>query len=168
MFSPAPNRRTQPRLLLAPSSLAPLRQSQTLPVPSYRSHPLTTPLSDHAPVAQVSLWQARRVESRKDAPHQLSGPLTPQSRPPVPMAASGPRALRAALCGGCCCLLLCAQLVMAGNAGQGLMRGQGRSRWNKYLTLASCSCISRLGEGAFSMSLGLQECIKTIVHIYRF
>ncbi|KAM9243309.1 CD164 sialomucin-like 2 protein isoform 3-T3 [Dugong dugon] len=31
------------------------------------------------------------------------------------MAAPGPRALRAVLCGGCCCLLLCAQLAVAGH-----------------------------------------------------
>lgn len=42
------------------------------------------------------------------------------------MALPGPRALRAALCGGCCCLLLCAQLAVAGNAGQGLVRSGGR------------------------------------------
>ncbi|XP_028011033.1 CD164 sialomucin-like 2 protein isoform X2 [Eptesicus fuscus] len=43
------------------------------------------------------------------------------------MALPGPRALRAALCGGCCCLLLCAQLAVAGNAGQGPVRsGAGK------------------------------------------
>ncbi|XP_034503365.1 CD164 sialomucin-like 2 protein isoform X3 [Ailuropoda melanoleuca] len=43
------------------------------------------------------------------------------------MAAPGPRALRVALCGGCCCLLLCAQLAVAGNADQGKgARGFGR------------------------------------------
>uniref|UniRef100_G1QBB2 CD164 molecule like 2 n=1 Tax=Myotis lucifugus TaxID=59463 RepID=G1QBB2_MYOLU len=39
------------------------------------------------------------------------------------MALPGPRALRAALCGGCCCLLLCAQLAVPGNAGRGFGRG---------------------------------------------
>ncbi|XP_031232773.1 CD164 sialomucin-like 2 protein [Mastomys coucha] len=39
------------------------------------------------------------------------------------MAAPGPRALRAALCGGCCCLLLCAQLVLAGKGAHGFGRG---------------------------------------------
>uniref|UniRef100_A0A8C6I5A8 CD164 sialomucin-like 2 n=1 Tax=Mus spicilegus TaxID=10103 RepID=A0A8C6I5A8_MUSSI len=39
------------------------------------------------------------------------------------MAAPGPRALRAALCGGCCCLLLCAQLVLAGKGARGFGRG---------------------------------------------
>ncbi|XP_063091934.1 CD164 sialomucin-like 2 protein isoform X1 [Cavia porcellus] len=39
------------------------------------------------------------------------------------MAAWRPRALRAALCGGCCCLLLCAQLAEAGNARQKLGKG---------------------------------------------
>ncbi|XP_059731977.1 CD164 sialomucin-like 2 protein isoform X2 [Bos javanicus] len=39
------------------------------------------------------------------------------------MAAPGPRALRAALCGGCCCLLLCAQLAVAGKGARGFGRG---------------------------------------------
>ncbi|XP_005617773.1 CD164 sialomucin-like 2 protein isoform X2 [Canis lupus baileyi] len=39
------------------------------------------------------------------------------------MAAPGPRALRVALCGGCCCLLLCAQLVAAGKGARGFGRG---------------------------------------------
>ncbi|KAM4871512.1 CD164 sialomucin-like 2 protein isoform 2-T3 [Thomomys bottae] len=39
------------------------------------------------------------------------------------MATPGPRALRAALCGGCCCLLLCAQLVVAGKGARGFGRG---------------------------------------------
>ncbi|XP_058409343.1 CD164 sialomucin-like 2 protein isoform X1 [Diceros bicornis minor] len=39
------------------------------------------------------------------------------------MAAPGPRALRAALCGGCCCLLLCAQLAVAGKGALGFGRG---------------------------------------------
>uniref|UniRef100_A0A8C2NGH3 CD164 molecule like 2 n=1 Tax=Capra hircus TaxID=9925 RepID=A0A8C2NGH3_CAPHI len=39
------------------------------------------------------------------------------------MAALGPRALRAALCGGCCCLLLCAQLAVAGKGARGFGRG---------------------------------------------
>ncbi|XP_039086522.1 CD164 sialomucin-like 2 protein isoform X2 [Hyaena hyaena] len=39
------------------------------------------------------------------------------------MAAPGPSALRAALCGGCCCLLLCAQLAMAGKGARGFGRG---------------------------------------------
>ncbi|XP_052031650.1 CD164 sialomucin-like 2 protein isoform X3 [Apodemus sylvaticus] len=38
------------------------------------------------------------------------------------MAAPGPRALRAALCGSCCCLLLCAQLVLAGKGARGFGR----------------------------------------------
>ncbi|XP_072465617.1 CD164 sialomucin-like 2 protein isoform X1 [Notamacropus eugenii] len=38
------------------------------------------------------------------------------------MAVPGPRALRAALCSGCCCLLLCAQLAAAGKGGRGLGR----------------------------------------------
>ncbi|XP_007978025.3 CD164 sialomucin-like 2 protein isoform X3 [Chlorocebus sabaeus] len=43
------------------------------------------------------------------------------------MEASGPRALRTALCGGCCCLLLCAQLAVAGNSREGKgARGFGR------------------------------------------
>ncbi|XP_052573223.1 CD164 sialomucin-like 2 protein isoform X4 [Peromyscus californicus insignis] len=37
-------------------------------------------------------------------------------------APGGPRALRAALCGGCCCLLLCAQLVIAGKGARGFGR----------------------------------------------
>ncbi|KAI4574533.1 hypothetical protein MJG53_002484 [Ovis ammon polii x Ovis aries] len=39
------------------------------------------------------------------------------------MATLGPRALRAALCGGCCCLLLCAQLAVAGKGARGFGRG---------------------------------------------
>ncbi|XP_062049178.1 CD164 sialomucin-like 2 protein [Lepus europaeus] len=39
------------------------------------------------------------------------------------MAQPGPRALRAALCGGCCCLLLCAQLSVAGKGAPGFGRG---------------------------------------------
>ncbi|XP_077927870.1 CD164 sialomucin-like 2 protein isoform X3 [Halichoerus grypus] len=39
------------------------------------------------------------------------------------MAAPGPRALRVALCGGCCCLLLCAQLAVAGKGARGFGRG---------------------------------------------
>ncbi|XP_043301495.1 CD164 sialomucin-like 2 protein isoform X1 [Cervus elaphus] len=39
------------------------------------------------------------------------------------MAAPGPRALRAALCGSCCCLLLCAQLAVAGKGARGFGRG---------------------------------------------
>ncbi|XP_037673964.1 CD164 sialomucin-like 2 protein isoform X2 [Choloepus didactylus] len=39
------------------------------------------------------------------------------------MAAPGPRAWRAALCGGCCCLLLCAQLAVAGKGARGFGRG---------------------------------------------
>ncbi|XP_012577463.1 PREDICTED: CD164 sialomucin-like 2 protein isoform X2 [Condylura cristata] len=39
------------------------------------------------------------------------------------MAALGPRALWAALCGGCCCLLLCAQLAVAGKGARGFGRG---------------------------------------------
>uniref|UniRef100_F7GMC6 Ficolin 3 n=3 Tax=Cercopithecinae TaxID=9528 RepID=F7GMC6_MACMU len=39
------------------------------------------------------------------------------------MEASGPRALRTALCGGCCCLLLCAQLAVAGKGARGFGRG---------------------------------------------
>nr|KAF6443314.1 CD164 molecule like 2 [Molossus molossus] len=39
------------------------------------------------------------------------------------MALPGPRALRAALCGGCCCLLLCAQLAVAGKGARGFGRG---------------------------------------------
>ncbi|XP_047646930.1 CD164 sialomucin-like 2 protein isoform X3 [Phacochoerus africanus] len=39
------------------------------------------------------------------------------------MAAPGPRALRAALCGGCCYLLLCAQLAVAGKGARGFGRG---------------------------------------------
>ncbi|XP_015987423.2 CD164 sialomucin-like 2 protein isoform X3 [Rousettus aegyptiacus] len=39
------------------------------------------------------------------------------------MASPGPRALRAALCGGCCCLLLCAQLAVAGKGARGFGRG---------------------------------------------
>ncbi|KAM9243307.1 CD164 sialomucin-like 2 protein isoform 1-T1 [Dugong dugon] len=39
------------------------------------------------------------------------------------MAAPGPRALRAVLCGGCCCLLLCAQLAVAGKGARGFGRG---------------------------------------------
>ncbi|XP_057641518.1 CD164 sialomucin-like 2 protein [Chionomys nivalis] len=38
------------------------------------------------------------------------------------MASPGPRALRAALCSGCCCLLLCAQLVIAGKGAPGFGR----------------------------------------------
>ncbi|XP_048206572.1 CD164 sialomucin-like 2 protein isoform X1 [Perognathus longimembris pacificus] len=39
------------------------------------------------------------------------------------MATPGPRASRAALCGGCCCLLLCAQLAVAGKGAPGFGRG---------------------------------------------
>ncbi|XP_003415471.1 CD164 sialomucin-like 2 protein [Loxodonta africana] len=39
------------------------------------------------------------------------------------MAAPGPRALRAVLCGSCCCLLLCAQLIVAGKGARGFGRG---------------------------------------------
>ncbi|XP_008834989.1 CD164 sialomucin-like 2 protein [Nannospalax galili] len=39
------------------------------------------------------------------------------------MAAPGPHTLRAALCGGCCCLLLCAQLAVAGKGAPGFGRG---------------------------------------------
>uniref|UniRef100_A0A8C5V405 CD164 molecule like 2 n=2 Tax=Microcebus murinus TaxID=30608 RepID=A0A8C5V405_MICMU len=39
------------------------------------------------------------------------------------MAARGPRAVWAALCGGCCCLLLCAQLAVAGKGARGFGRG---------------------------------------------
>nr|XP_040144121.1 CD164 sialomucin-like 2 protein isoform X4 [Ictidomys tridecemlineatus]XP_040144122.1 CD164 sialomucin-like 2 protein isoform X4 [Ictidomys tridecemlineatus] len=39
------------------------------------------------------------------------------------MAAPGPRVFRAALCGGYCCLLLCAQLAVAGKGAQGFGRG---------------------------------------------
>ncbi|XP_004592255.2 CD164 sialomucin-like 2 protein [Ochotona princeps] len=39
------------------------------------------------------------------------------------MAPLGPRSLRAALCGGCCCLLLCAQLSAAGKGAPGFGRG---------------------------------------------
>ncbi|XP_014318565.1 CD164 sialomucin-like 2 protein isoform X1 [Myotis lucifugus] len=39
------------------------------------------------------------------------------------MALPGPRALRAALCGGCCCLLLCAQLAVPGKGARGFGRG---------------------------------------------
>uniref|UniRef100_G1RER2 CD164 molecule like 2 n=2 Tax=Nomascus leucogenys TaxID=61853 RepID=G1RER2_NOMLE len=39
------------------------------------------------------------------------------------MEAPGPRALRTALCGGCCCLLLCAQLAVAGKGARGFGRG---------------------------------------------
>nr|XP_045007049.1 CD164 sialomucin-like 2 protein isoform X2 [Jaculus jaculus] len=39
------------------------------------------------------------------------------------MAAPGPRAWRVAVCGGCCCLLLCAQLAAAGKGARGFGRG---------------------------------------------
>ncbi|XP_075394754.1 CD164 sialomucin-like 2 protein [Tenrec ecaudatus] len=39
------------------------------------------------------------------------------------MAAPGPRAWRAVLCSGCCCLLLCAQLAAAGKGARGFGRG---------------------------------------------
>ncbi|XP_055979576.1 CD164 sialomucin-like 2 protein isoform X2 [Sorex fumeus] len=38
------------------------------------------------------------------------------------MAALGPRTLQA-ICGGCCCLLLCAQLAVAGKGARGFGRG---------------------------------------------
>ncbi|XP_074161757.1 CD164 sialomucin-like 2 protein [Sminthopsis crassicaudata] len=53
------------------------------------------------------------------------------------MAVPGPRALRAALCGGCCCLLLCAQLAAAGKAGRGLGRA-GLLRLNIWGPTAEC------------------------------
>ena len=58
------------------------------------------------------------AESRGTTPHPLSADPDPPPPGPAsePMAAPGPRALRAALCGSCCCLLLCAQLAVAGNA----------------------------------------------------
>lgn len=78
----------------------------------------------HAQVAWVSLPTPQRSRVRE-------GRITPAlSRPPAPappMAAPGPRALRAALCGGCCCLLLCAQLAVAGNADQDLVEGPARA-----------------------------------------
>ncbi|XP_078186976.1 CD164 sialomucin-like 2 protein isoform X3 [Callithrix jacchus] len=39
------------------------------------------------------------------------------------MEAPGPRAVRTALCGGCCWLLLCTQLVVAGKGARGFGRG---------------------------------------------
>ncbi|XP_031818346.1 CD164 sialomucin-like 2 protein isoform X2 [Sarcophilus harrisii] len=55
------------------------------------------------------------------------------------MAVPGPRALRAALCSGCCCLLLCAQLAAAGKEGRGLGRG-GLLRLNIWGPAAVAEC----------------------------
>lgn len=84
------------------------------------------------------------------------------------MAAPGPRALRVALCGGCCCLLLCAQLAVAGNADQGLVGGPARAgAGGAYLHPAACSgAVWAGGQGArgnFPESTGLQRWVKGVL-----
>lgn len=129
--SPAPEHRMQPHLP-APTSPALIRFRQHLALArTAKSRPLTAPLapprSDHThrPRPCRPVWLPTRQRSRV-----LKGRATPplrRPRVPAPMASPGPRALRAALCGSCCCLLLCVQLAVAGNAGQGLVRGPGRA-----------------------------------------
>lgn len=130
--SPTPEHRIQPHLP-APTSPALIRFRPHLAlVRTTKSRPLTAPLApprpDHAHRSRPCrpVWLPTPQRSRV-----LKGRATPplrRPRVPAPMASPGPRALWAALCGSCCCLLLCAQLAVAGNAGQGLVRGPGRGR----------------------------------------
>lgn len=143
------------RLVLDPAPFCP-SPAPDRPAPAHLAAPLAPPRPGHAHVASPGLPGSRSshpggAKSRKDAPLQLSA--DPQGPPPAPMAAPGPRSLRAALCGGCCYLLLCAQLAVAGNAcplpiTQPPARSSlGLGRWGEW-------------EGIFQMGAGLLRWVE--------
>lgn len=109
---------------IPPHQTAPTNHAPSDPAPDNKPRPptrVTSPaLSGHAHLASRGLPWSRSTPGgagrRGHAAPALRRPRPPPGPASEPMATLGPRALRAALCGGCCCLLLCAQLAVAGNA----------------------------------------------------
>lgn len=117
-FAGAPPQIPEPR----PHQAAPTTHALPDPASDHKTPPhlvasLAPSLPEPRPPGCPGLAPYTPAEPSPEGTRHTSAPRTPTPRLRLrAMAAPGPRALRAALCGGCCCLLLCAQLVVAGNA----------------------------------------------------